>query len=142
MSSIKGKISQVIGPVVDVSFADEGAKLPQILNALEVTKENGDKLILEVQQHLGEDSVRTISMDTTDGLQRGMSVTDLGTTITMPAGEGVKGRLFNVIGDAIDGIQIPVSKVGGNSIHRKAPKYEDLATESQVLLTGIKVIDL
>ena len=141
MSNV-GKIKQIIGPVVDVSFAGEGSILPQILNALEITKENGEKIILEVQQHLGEDSVRTISMDSTDGLQRGMNVTDLGTTITMPATDAVKGRLFNVIGDAIDGIQIPVSKVNGHSIHRKAPKYEDLATESQVLLTGIKVIDL
>ena len=137
-----GKIKQVIGPVVDVSFSEEGSKLPQILNALEITKDNGEKLILEVQQHLGEDSVRAIAMDSTDGLQRGMKVTDKGNTITMPTGESIKGRLFNVIGEAIDGINIDVNHADGLSIHRKPPKYEDLATESQVLFTGIKVIDL
>ncbi len=135
-----GKIKQVIGPVVDVSF--EGGALPQILNALEVTKEDGTKIVLECQQHLGEDSVRTISMEATEGLQRGMDVTDLGTAIKMPTGDSIKGRLFNVVGEPIDGIQVEVDNSNGYPIHRKPPKYEDLSTESEVLFTGIKVIDL
>jgi len=99
-----GQIKQVIGPVVDVSFAAEGSTLPEILNALEVTKANGEKLVLEVQQHSGESSVRTISMDSTDGLTRGMDVTDTGAAISMPVGDAIKGRLFNVVGTAVDGI--------------------------------------
>ncbi len=106
------------------------------MTALEVTREDGQKLILEVQQHLGEDSVRTVSMDSTDGLRRGMSAVDLGQPITMPVGESIKGRLFNVTGDAIDGINIKVSKEGGYPIHRMPPAYEDLATEAEVLFTG------
>ncbi|GGG52895.1 F0F1 ATP synthase subunit beta [Hymenobacter glacieicola] len=136
-----GKITQVIGPVVDVSFAGESSKLPNILDALEVTKDNGQVVILECQQHLGEDRVRTIAMDSTEGLTRGAVVRDLGSPITMPTGEGVRGRLFNVIGHAIDGIAQPQSD-GGLSIHRNAPAFEDLATSSEVLFTGIKVIDL
>ncbi|MBC5775251.1 F0F1 ATP synthase subunit beta [Pontibacter sp. KCTC 32443] len=136
-----GRITQVIGPVVDVSFAGENAKLPNILDALQVTKDNGQVIILECQQHLGEDRVRTIAMDSTEGLTRGAEVLDLGSPIKMPTGEGIKGRLFNVIGEAIDGIQQPVSE-GGLSIHRAAPRFEELATSSEVLYTGIKVIDL
>ena len=136
-----GKITQVIGPVVDVSFAGENAKLPNILDALEVTKENGQKVVLEVQQHLGEDRVRTIAMDSTEGLTRGADVIDMGSPIKMPTGEEIKGRLFNVIGEAIDGIEQPKSS-GGLSIHRSAPRFEDLSTSSEVLYTGIKVIDL
>ncbi|MBF9252385.1 F0F1 ATP synthase subunit beta [Pontibacter sp. 172403-2] len=136
-----GSITQVIGPVVDVSFVGENSKLPNILDALEVTKDNGQKIILECQQHLGEDRVRTIAMDSTEGLTRGAKVLDLGSPITMPTGEGIKGRLFNVIGEAIDGIPQPLS-AGGLSIHRAAPRFEDLATSSEVLYTGIKVIDL
>ncbi len=136
-----GRITQVIGPVVDVSFSGVNSKLPNILDALEVTKDNGQKVILECQQHLGEDRVRTIAMDSTEGLTRGAEVVDLGTPITMPTGEGIKGRLFNVIGEAIDGIQQPVS-AGGLPIHRAAPRFEELATSSEVLYTGIKVIDL
>ncbi len=136
-----GKITQVIGPVVDVSFEAEGSRLPNILDALEITRANGAKLILECQQHLGEDRVRTIAMDSTDGLQRGMDVVDLGTPIEMPTGEGIKGRLFNVVGEAIDGIPQPKSD-GGLSIHRSAPRFEDLSTSTEVLYTGIKVIDL
>jgi len=137
-----GRVKQVIGPVVDVSFAGEGSKLPAILNALEITRANGDKLVLEVQRHLGENSVRAISMDSTDGLQRGAEVVDMGQAIAMPVGEAIKGRLFNVVGEAIDGIG-NVEK-GGNAypIHRKPPRYEDLATDKEVLFTGIKVIDL
>jgi len=136
-----GKITQVIGPVVDVSFDAEGAKLPNILDSLEVTKENGQKVVLECQQHLGEDRVRTISMESTEGLVRGMEVTDTGSPIKMPTGEDIKGRLFNVIGEAIDGIKQPSGKTG-LSIHRAAPRFEDLSTSSEVLYTGIKVIDL
>ncbi|MBC7687416.1 MAG: F0F1 ATP synthase subunit beta, partial [Aquabacterium sp.] len=106
-----GKIKSIIGAVVDVQF-DSDSNLPEILNALELKKENGDTLVLEVQQHLGEDSVRTIAMDGTEGLVRGTTVIDTGKPIAMPVGEGIKGRLFNVTGDAIDGLP-QVSKVGG-----------------------------
>ena len=109
-----GKVTQVIGPVVDVSFEND-AKLPSILDALEITKSNGQVIILECQQHLGEDRVRTIAMDSTEGIQRGMEVVAKGTPITMPIGEAIKGRLFNVVGEAIDGMT-PVSKEGGMSI--------------------------
>jgi F-type H+-transporting ATPase subunit beta len=134
-----GKITQVIGPVVDVSF--ENSKLPEILDAVVVEKANGQKLVLEVQQHLGEDRCRTISMEGTEGLQRGMAVTDTGAPIMMPTGDAIKGRLFNVVGEAIDGIKQPDSK-GGASIHRSAPKFDELSTSVEVLYTGIKVIDL
>jgi F-type H+-transporting ATPase subunit beta len=135
-----GKITQVIGPVVDVSFEDSDS-IPSILDALEVIKSNGQRVVLECQQHLGEDRIRTIAMDSTEGMQRGMKVTPLGSPIKMPVGEGIKGRLFNVIGEAIDGLA-PVDNTNGNSIHRSAPKFEDLATATEVLFTGIKVIDL
>ncbi|MCU0324375.1 MAG: F0F1 ATP synthase subunit beta, partial [Spirosomaceae bacterium] len=135
-----GKISQVIGPVVDVSFEGAGSQIPAILDGLYVTKANGQKVILECQQHLGEDRVRTIAMDGTEGLQRGMEVVHMGGPITMPTGDDIKGRLFNVVGDAIDGLKQVTSK--GMSIHRAAPKFEDLATSTEVLYTGIKVIDL
>jgi F-type H+-transporting ATPase subunit beta len=136
-----GKITQVIGPVVDVAFDDAGAKLPNILDALVVQKADGSKVVLECQQHLGEDRVRTIAMDGTEGLVRGMKATDTGSPIQMPIGDDIKGRLFNVIGTAIDGIDQP--KGGkGLPIHRPAPAYEDLSTSSEVLFTGIKVIDL
>ncbi len=140
MSQNKGKIAQVIGPVVDVSFDNE-AELPKILNALKVIKNNGEELILEVQQHVGEDTVRTISMDATEGLKRGMEVINTHRTITMPTGEQIKGRLFNVVGKAIDGIN-DISNEGGFEIHRQAPKFEDLSTSTEILFTGIKVIDL
>jgi F-type H+/Na+-transporting ATPase subunit beta len=140
MSSIKGKISQVIGPVVDVNFS-KGSSLPNIMDALEVVKADGTKVILEVQQHIGDDGVRTIAMDTSDGFTRGMEVTSTGSPILMPKGEGIKGRLFNVIGDAIDGIE-NVDKTNGLPIHRSAPRFEDLSTATEVLFTGIKVIDL
>ena len=136
-----GKITQVIGPVVDVSFDADGSKLPNILDALEVTKENGQKIILEVQQHLGEERVRTIAMDSSEGLTRGMEVTDLGTAISMPIGDDIKGRLFNVVGEAIDGIPQPKG-TKRLPIHRSAPRFEDLSTSTEVLFTGIKVIDL
>jgi F-type H+-transporting ATPase subunit beta len=135
-----GKVSQIIGPVVDVSFIGESSALPAILDGLYVTKANGQKVILEVQQHLGEDRVRAIAMDGTEGLQRGMDVIHLGSPITMPTGEAIKGRLFNVVGEAIDGLKQVESK--GMSIHRAAPKFDELATATEVLFTGIKVIDL
>ncbi len=136
-----GKITQVIGPVVDVSFEAEGAKLPSIYNALKVSKENGQVVVLEVQQHLGEDRVRTIAMDGTEGLSRGMDAIDTGSAISMPVGEDIRGRLFNVVGEAIDGIKQPEGK-NRMEIHRAAPKFENLATSTEVLFTGIKVIDL
>src|SRR4051812_46188851 len=135
-----GKISRIIGPVVDVSFADN-AQLPQIYNALEITKDNGQKIILEVQQHLGEDRVRAVAMDSTDGLLRGMPAVDLGSAIKMPVGENIKGRVFNVVGSAIDGLGV-VDKTNGKPIHSLPPRFEDLSTETEVLFTGIKVIDL
>ncbi len=136
-----GQVKQVIGPVVDVSFAGEDAQLPEILNALVISRSSGENLVLEVQQHLGEDSVRAIAMDSTDGLTRGTEVSDTGEPIAMPTGNAIKGRLFNVIGEAIDGIG-PVSKENKAPIHRKPPAYENLSTEKEVLYTGIKVIDL
>src|SRR6478609_4593297 len=133
-----GKVKQVIGAVIDVQF---DGKLPEIYNALELKRENGDKLVLEVEQHLGEDSVRCIAMDGTEGLMRGTEVIDTGIAIAMPMGEGIKGRLFNVTGDPIDGLPA-VSKEGGRPIHSKPPAFENLSTASEVLFTGIKVIDL
>ncbi len=140
MSNIKGKISQVIGPVIDVSF-EKGVELPNIFDALVVTKSNGTKVVLEVQSHVGEGSVRTVSMDSTDGFTRGMEVVSTGTPIKMPTGEGIKGRLFNVVGEAIDGLA-ELDNSNGLPIHREAPKFEDLSTATEVLFTGIKVIDL
>ena len=141
MSTIIGKIAQVIGPVIDVRFDSENASLPSIMEALEVTKLDGTNVVLECQQHVGEDTVRAIAMDSSDGLARGMAVTATGSAIKMPIGEKVRGRLFNVVGEAIDGIG-DVSKEGGYGIHREAPKFEDLTTSSEILFTGIKVIDL
>ncbi|MGN6540561.1 MAG: F0F1 ATP synthase subunit beta, partial [Ginsengibacter sp.] len=135
-----GKIKQIIGAVVDVHFEGEN-QLPQIFNALELTREDGSKLVLEVQQHLGEDSVRTIAMDGTEGLKRGIEVVDTGSPILMPSGDAIKGRLFNVTGDAIDGLP-QVSKKNGRPIHNKPPLFENLSTATEVLFTGIKVIDL
>jgi len=135
-----GKIKQIIGAVVDVHFSTQSV-LPEIYNALEIMRPNGEKLVLEVQQHLGEDSVRAIAMDGTEGLVRGMEVVDTGKGILMPVGEGINGRLFNVTGDAIDGLP-QVNKSNGRPIHANPPKFEDLSTATEVLFTGIKVIDL
>jgi len=140
MSDVKGKISQVIGPVVDVSF-EKGTELPKILDALNIKKSDGTIVVLEVQKHVGDDTVRTISMDSSDGFTRGMEVISTGSPILMPIGEDIKGRLFNVTGDAIDGLG-NLDKTGGASIHRDAPKFEELSTATEVLFTGIKVIDL
>src|SRR3954447_25226460 len=134
-----GKVKQIIGAVVDVQF--EEGKLPEIYNALEITRDNGDKLVLEVQQHLGEDSVRTIAMDATEGLVRGTPVVDTGIAIAMPIGDAINGRLFNVTGDPIDGLP-PVSKINGRPIHALPPRFENLSTANEILFTGIKVIDL
>lgn len=143
MSQIIGHISQVIGPVVDVYFEGFEAELvlPSIHDALEIKRSNGKTLIVEVQQHIGENTVRTVAMDSTDGLQRGMKVYPTGAPIAMPIGEQIKGRLMNVVGDSIDGMK-ELSRAGAYSIHRDPPKFEDLTTVQEVLFTGIKVIDL
>ncbi|MBT3207022.1 MAG: F0F1 ATP synthase subunit beta [Bacteroidetes bacterium] len=141
MSKNIGKIVQVIGPVLDVSFETEGTELPNIYDSLEITREDGQKLIVECQQHIGENTVRAVAMDSTDGLYRGMEVVATGGAIKMPIGDKIKGRLLNVIGDTIDGME-PISKEGGSEIHRPAPSFEELSTEKEVLFTGIKVIDL
>jgi F-type H+-transporting ATPase subunit beta len=135
----KGTIAQVIGPVVDIDF--EQGQLPQILNALFIEREDGSKLYLEVAQHLGENRVRTIAMDSTDGLVRQSEVTDTGSPISMPVGEDIRGRLFNVVGEAIDGIKQPKGD-RRYPIHREAPAFEDLIASTEMLETGIKVIDL
>ena len=136
---MQGKISQIMGAVVDVEFPD--GNLPEILNALEIERNDTDNLILEVAQHLGESTVRTVAMDTTDGLVRGHTVKDLGEPISVPVGENVLGRLFDVIGNTIDG-KDAITSSKKYPIHRPAPKHEDLTTEAEVLVTGIKVVDL
>src|SRR3954454_20466024 len=138
-----GKITQVIGPVVDVEFAN-GVKLPRIYNALEIEYEvngNPTKLTLEVQQHLGENWIRSIAMSSTEGLKRGMKVNDTGGPITVPVGEGTLGRVFNVTGDPVDN-RGPVSFTKRYPIHRKAPDLTDADTGATALETGVKVIDL
>ena len=143
MAQVKGKVAQIIGPVVDVSFDTAVAPLPNIYDSLEISIDDGSQLVLEVQSHIGEDQVRTISMDSTDGLQRGADVVATGNPIQMPIGEAVNGRLFNVIGDAIDGIgNLPKTEKDGLPIHREAPEFDQLSTSTEVLFTGIKVIDL
>jgi F-type H+-transporting ATPase subunit beta len=141
MSNIKGQISQVIGPVIDVSFSKAGEEMPSILDALEIRRDDGSVLVAECQQHVGEKTVRAIAMDSTDGLKRGMEVTATGKPITMPVGDQIRGRLMNVTGDPVDGMG-PLDKSGGYPIHRKPPLYEELSTEKEILYTGIKVIDL
>src|SRR5512138_1695879 len=141
MSNNTGKISQIIGRVVDVTFESQGQEMPDIFDALEIKRDDGSVLVVECQQHIGERTVRTIAMDSTDGLRRGMDVVATGLPITMPIGEQIKGRLMNVTGEAIDGIG-PLTKEHGYPIHRKPPKYDTLSTEKEVLYTGIKVIDL
>src|SRR5258706_356618 len=129
-----GRITQVIGAVVDVQF--EG-HLPAILNAIETTN-NGSRLVLEVAQHLGESTVRTIAMDTTEGLVRGGEVTDTGNPIMVPVGAGTLGRIMNVIGEPVDEGG-PVKAEGMRAIHQEAPLYTDQSTEAEILVTGIKV---
>tara|TARA_B110000459_G_scaffold167629_1_gene186254 strand:- start:5912 stop:7423 length:1512 start_codon:yes stop_codon:yes gene_type:complete len=136
-----GKVSQIIGPVIDVTFENNEAGLPDIYDSLEITRKNGNKLVLECQQHIGEDTVRAIAMETTDGISRGETVTATGSPIKMPIGENIKGRVFNVIGDSIDGME-NLDRENGLPIHRDPPRFEDLSTATEVLFTGIKVIDL
>ena len=140
-----GRISQVIGPVVDVYFDTEGQKseeiLPKIHDALVVSRGEGNTLVLEVQQHIGEDTVRTVAMDSTDGLRRGLEVKQLGSPICMPTGNQIKGRLLNVIGEPIDGMK-EFDQKDAAPIHHEAPKFDELKTTQEVLTTGIKVIDL
>jgi len=135
-----GKIAQIIGAVVDVSFDNE-KDLPKIYDALEVINPQGNKIVLECQQDIGEYTVRTIAMDGTDGLARGQEVIATGSPITMAVGDGINGRLFNIIGDAIDGLK-QVESTERRPIHNAPPKFEDLSTSEEVLFTGIKVIDL
>ena len=142
MSNISGKVSQIVGPVIDVEF-ENNTELPKIYDSLEIKRDNGSTLVLEVQSHIGENSVRTIAMDSSDGLSRGVKAYVTGSPIQVPIGEDINGRLFNVIGDAIDGLgNLPKSGTNGLPIHRDAPKFEDLSTSTEVLYTGIKVIDL
>ncbi len=140
MDQSKGKIIQVIGPVVDVSFERDGNDLPPIFDALEVERKGAANLVIECQQHIGENTIRCIAMDSTDGLKRGMEVMTTGKPIIMPSGRNALGRLLNVTGDSVDGLeQLPKN---GFQIHSDPPKYEDLLTQTEVLFTGIKVIDL
>lgn len=140
MAKSIGHITQIIGPVIDVAF-NTVEELPNIYDALEITRPDGQKLIVEVEQHIGENTVRTIAMDSTDGLMRGMEVVNTGKPISMPIGEQVRGRLMNVVGEAIDGIG-ELDRSRQYPIHTEAPKYDELSTETEVLYTGIKVIDL
>ena len=137
MANAKGKITQVIGAVIDVQFDDH---LPEILNALE-TDNNGKRLVLEVAQHLGENTVRTIAMDSSEGLVRGQEVTDMGGPITVPVGNATLGRILNVVGEPIDE-KGPVDATETRAIHQDAPVFAEQSTESEVLVTGIKVVDL
>ena len=139
---MKGKISQIIGPVVDVQFQRGEEALPHIHDALEVRRaQDGRRVVLEVQQHLGDDMLRCVAMDSTDGLARGAEVIPTDSPITMPIGAQIRGRVMNVTGDAIDGMSQP-SMSGALPIHREPPRFEDLTTTQEVLFTGIKVIDL
>ncbi|MGB4535265.1 MAG: F0F1 ATP synthase subunit beta [Tenuifilaceae bacterium] len=141
MAQVFGEIIQVIGPVVDVTFFGSEGNLPNIHDALTITRDDGTKLVVECQQHIGESTVRAIAMDSTDGLHRGMKVESSGKSITMPTGNQIKGRLMNVIGEPIDGLS-DLSSENAYQIHNKPPQYKELSTETEVLFTGIKVIDL
>ena len=140
---LTGYISQIIGPVVDVHFPDlgEGGHLPAIHEAMTVVRQDGSGLTVEVQQHIGENTVRSIAMESTDGLQRHLKVRAEGRAISMPTGDQIKGRLLNVTGDSIDGMRA-LDRSGELPIHREPPKFDDLATTQEVFYTGIKVIDL
>lgn len=141
MSDNYGKIAQVIGPVVDVTFEGDQNILPPIFTALKVKRPDGSDLILEVEQHIGEDTARCVAMDSTDGLQRGLRAESMGRPIAVPTGDQVKGRLLNVIGDAIDHLPA-LNRESLRSIHQPAPSFEDLTISTEILYTGIKVIDL
>ena len=136
-----GKITQVIGPVVDVTFEGEGNNVPELYTALSVARHDGTELMLEVEQHIGENTVRCVAMDSTDGLQRGTKVKNLGQPISVPTGDQVKGRLLNVIGEPIDHL---ADLKGGDrrAIHQPTPDFSDLSISQEILYTGIKVIDL
>src|SRR5215470_8884987 len=137
MANKTGRISQVIGAVVDVQFEGD---LPPILNALE-TENQGKRLVLEVAQHLGESTVRTVAMDSSEGLVRGQEVTDTGLAIAVPVGDGTLGRIMNVVGDPVDEAG-PVPHQTRLPIHQPAPSYTEQSTEAEILITGIKVVDL
>ena len=137
MAQPVGRITQVIGPVVDVHFEDH---LPAILNALE-TDNQGNRLVLEVAQHLGESTVRTVAMDSSDGLVRGQEVTDTGRPIAVPVGPGTLGRIMNVIGEPVDEAG-PIKAAETRPIHQPTPSFTEQSTEAQILVTGIKVVDL
>ena len=145
MSQIIGRISQIIGPVIDVYFDTKGEDpekiLPRIHDALRVKRPNTGDLVIEVQQHIGEDTVRCVAMDNTEGLQRNLEVMPTGAPIVMPSGDQIKGRMLNVIGQPIDGME-SLNMEGAYPIHREAPKFEELSTRKEILSTGIKVIDL
>ena len=141
MSANIGSVTQVIGPVIDVTFKGGKENIPPIYNALKVVRDNGEELILEVEQHIGEDTVRCVAMESTDGLRRGVEVEDLGRPIAVPTGNQVKGRLLNVIGDAIDHLPA-LDRDNLRPIHQPAPAFDDLAISTEILYTGIKVIDL
>ena len=145
MAQISGHISQIIGPVIDVYFNTEGKEaekvLPKIHEALKIVRADGRELIAEVQQHIGEDTVRCVAMDNTDGLQRGLEAIAIGSPIQMPSGDQIKGRMLNVIGQPIDGMK-NFDMEGAYPIHREAPAFDELSTRKEMLATGIKVIDL
>jgi len=140
MSNNFGEVIQIIGPVVDVAFSSQ-ENLPSIYEALELIRPDNSLLILECQQHIGENTIRSIAMDSTDGLSRGMKVRTTGKSITMPVGNKIKGRLLNVIGETIDGLP-QVDRQSDYQVHNKPPKFDQLSTEKEILYTGIKVIDL
>ncbi len=139
LNNSTGEVIQVVGPVVDVQFAPDS--VPEIYDALEIEQADGVPLVLEVQQHLGESRVRTVSMDTTDGLKRGTAVVNTGRAISMPTGEEIRGRLFNVVGRAIDGLPQPKAEAY-RPIHSDPPPFDQLSTNAEMLETGIKVVDL
>ena len=145
MSQINGRISQIIGPVIDVYFDTTGQDaekvLPKIHDALKIDRGDGRMLVVEVQQHIGEDTVRCVAMDNTDGLHRGLEAIPMGTPILMPSGDQIKGRMLNVIGQPIDGMD-PLDMKDAYPIHREAPTFEQLSTKKEILATGIKVIVL
>lgn len=141
MSTNFGKVTQVIGPVIDVTFEGGKENIPPIYTALKVDRDNGEELILEVEQHIGEDTVRCVAMESTDGVRRGVKVENLGRSIAVPTGNQVKGRLLNVIGEPIDHLAA-ISRDNLRPIHQPAPAFDDLAISTEILFTGIKVIDL
>ncbi len=141
MSELIGKTAQVIGPVVDVVFDGPEGDLPPIYTALKIERQDGSFITLEVEQHIGENTVRCLAMESTDGLRRGMDAVSLGHPIAVPTGDQIKGRLLNVLGDAIDNLP-PLKRTDLRDIHQPAPEFDDLTIGSEILTTGIKVIDL